>query len=137
MVEKRSGGLRLLRYLWAAPGTVLGLPFLGAAMLTGGRTAVRNGILEVHGGVVAALLHRLVPIPGGATALTLGHVVLGRTEAALAESRSHELIHVRQYERWGPFFIPAYLLSSLYLLLARRDCYRENPFEEEAFRLGT
>jgi hypothetical protein len=42
-------------------------------------------------------------------AITLGHVVLATTESALKKTRSHERVHVRQYERWGPFFIPAYL----------------------------
>lgn len=135
MLETGPAGSRLLRYLWALPGTLLGLPFLGVAILTGGRVFVRRGIVEVHGGVVAWLLRRCVPIRGGAAALTLGHVVLGRSAAALAESRSHERIHVRQYERWGPLFLPAYLLASLYLLLSRRDYYHENPFEREAFRL--
>ena len=41
---------------------------------------------------------------------------------------------MRQYERWGPFFIPAYLAASLWMLVTGRDPYRENPFEREAFR---
>ena len=40
---------------------------------------------------------------------------------------------MRQYERWGPFFIPAYLLSSLVQLLRRRDPYLDNRFEREAY----
>ncbi len=48
-----------------------------------------------------------------AAAITFGHTVLARTQADLDASRSHERIHVRQYERWGLFFIPAYLLCSL------------------------
>jgi hypothetical protein len=67
-------------------------------------------------------------------AMTLGHTVIGRTTAALDLSRRHELVHVRQYERWGPLFIPAYLICSLWLRLAGRDAYRDNPFEVEAFR---
>jgi hypothetical protein len=30
-------------------------------------------------------------------------------------------------------FIPAYLLTSLYLKVRGRDAYRDNPFEREAF----
>ena len=45
--------------------------------------------------------------------MTLGHVVLGRSAAALAETRAHERVHVTQCERWGPFFLPAYAASSL------------------------
>jgi hypothetical protein len=50
--------------------------------------------------------------------------------------RSHELVHVRQYERWGVLFIPAYLLCSLVLWLTGRDPYRDNPFEREAYAKG-
>ena len=52
--------------------------------------------------------------------MTLGHVVLGRSAAALAETRAHERVHVTQCERWGPFFVPAYAASSLRRLGARR-----------------
>jgi len=67
-------------------------------------------------------------------AITLGHVVLGRTNAALDLSRDHEAIHVGQYERWGPLFIPAYLICSLILFVRGRDPYRDNPFEKAAYQ---
>ena len=123
----------LASILMGFPATLLGLPIAGAAWLTGGAASVRDGVLEAHGGIVSVLLRRWVPIAGGALALTLGHIVLGRSAAALDETRNHERIHVRQYERWGPFFLPAYLLASVYLLLAGHDCYYENPFERDAF----
>jgi hypothetical protein len=47
--------------------------------------------------------------------------------------RAHEQVHVRQYERWGPLFVPAYLLSSLVELLRGRRPYRDNWFEREAY----
>jgi len=65
--------------------------------------------------------------------MTLGHVILGRTLADLDRTRFHEWIHVRQYERWGPLFLPAYLLASAWLWICGRNCYLENPFEVEAF----
>jgi len=68
--------------------------------------------------------------------MTWGHVILGQTAAALDFSREHELIHVRQYERWGPLFIPAYLLCSAVIWLRGGDPYRDNPFECEAYRLA-
>ena len=71
--------------------------------------------------------------PFRAAAMTLGHVIIGRDEWCLDSSREHELVHVRQYERWGPLFIPAYLSSSLYLWLRGRDAYFDNPFECEAY----
>jgi hypothetical protein len=123
----------LIGYLWAAPNTALGLVCAGAARLTGGRARVVDGIVEAHGGVVAWGLRRLVPLPGGAAALTLGHVVLGRDAAALAATRAHERVHVRQYERWGVLFLPAYAAASLWALARHRSAYRANRFEREAF----
>ena len=72
-------------------------------------------------------------IGSGAAALTLGHVVWGRDGQCLVRSRAHERVHVRQYERWGPLFLPAYLLSSLLQLLRGRNPYRENHFERQAY----
>jgi hypothetical protein len=65
--------------------------------------------------------------------MTLGHTILGRDRESLEVSREHEHVHVRQYERWGPLFIPAYLGSSAWMWLRGRDAYRDNPFEVEAF----
>jgi hypothetical protein len=75
-------------------------------------------------------------MPVDAIAMTLGHVVVGRTAAGLDLAREHELVHVRQYERWGPLFGPAYVLASAYLWFAGRDPYRDNPFEREAYALA-
>ncbi len=86
----------------------------------------------MHGPLLGWALTRLVPIPGGAAAMTLGHVVLGRDATCLERTRAHERVHVQQGERWGPFFVPVYLLASLYLLVAGRDAYHDNPFEREA-----
>jgi hypothetical protein len=68
--------------------------------------------------------------------MALGHVVLGRDEAALDRTRAHERVHVRQAERWGPLFVPAYLLIGAWLLVRRRDPYRDHPFEVEARGVG-
>jgi hypothetical protein len=48
------------------------------------------------------------------------------------EGRRHERVHVRQYERWGPLFIPLYLGASAWALVNGRDPYCDNPFEREA-----
>lgn len=116
--------------LWASPWTVVGLSFGLLALVTGGSVRRRSRTVEFHGGLAAWLLARL---PGSPSAMTLGHAILGRTALALDMARSHELVHVRQYERWGPFFVPAYLLSSLAVWLAGKDAYYDNPFEREAF----
>jgi hypothetical protein len=74
-----------------------------------------------------------VLLDGGASAITLGHVVLGRDERALAQTRAHERIHVRQYERWGAAFLPAYGAASLWAILSGGHYYFDNSFEREAF----
>lgn len=123
---------RLFAYLWAFPVSLLGLVFTGAALLTGARARGVNGVLEVHGGGAAFFLRRLVPLRGGAAAMTLGHVVLGRDEGCLERTRPHERAHVRQCERWGMFFIPAYAAASLVAALRGRHYYRDNAFERDA-----
>ena len=80
------------------------------------------------------LLRRAVPIDGGALAMTFGHVVVGRDGRALEVSRAHERVHVRQCERWGPLFIPAYLVASLWAWWCGRGAYEGNVFEVEAYR---
>jgi hypothetical protein len=124
---------RLLRYLWASPNTLLGLLIAAIARLTGGSVSVVRGVVEVHGGFATAFLRRGLPLIGSGAAMTIGHVVLGQDANCLESTREHERVHVEQYERWGPFFLPAYAAACLYLWLTGRDPYRENPFEKEAY----
>ena len=122
---------KVLAYLWASPATALGLLFALLA-LRGGRMAGRDGVLEVYGPLVRWALTHVTIVPGGVAAITFGHVVLGCDGGALEWSRTHERVHVRQYERWGPFFVPAYLAASLWAYLRGRDFYLDNRFEREA-----
>ncbi|HEU4363967.1 MAG TPA: hypothetical protein VFT13_00735 [Candidatus Krumholzibacteria bacterium] len=124
--------LRAGSYLWALPVTLFGLGLAGCALLSGGRVRRVSGVLEAHGGAAAVLLRRFVPLRGGASAMTLGHVVLGRDAGALERTRVHERAHVRQCERWGVLFIPAYALASALAAARGRHYYRDNCFEREA-----
>ena len=124
---------RAAAYAWAGPTTLVGLTAAGFARLTGGSVRAIDGVLEVHGGFATFALRRLTLLPGGAAAMTLGHVVLGVSAAALDVTRAHERVHVRQCERWGPLFLPAYGAASVWLWLRGRDAYRDNPFEREAY----
>lgn len=117
--------------LWAAPASVLGLLLGILAVVSGGRLCRRGRVIEIQGGLARKFLETF---PGEPIAMTLGHTVIGRTAAALDVTRQHELVHVRQYERWGPLLIPSYLLCSLWLWLTGKDPYRGNPFEAQAFR---
>ncbi|HEX6983881.1 MAG TPA: hypothetical protein VF170_00830 [Planctomycetaceae bacterium] len=125
---------RLLRYAWALfPGTLLGLLCVPLALFGGGRCRVVRGCVEVHGGAVTWLLRHGLPWIGGGAAMTLGHVIIGQNEKCLDRSRDHEHVHVRQYERWGPLFVPAYLAASIWAWSRGRSAYLDNPFEREAF----
>ncbi|MEQ1910489.1 MAG: hypothetical protein ABMA15_16840 [Vicinamibacterales bacterium] len=122
----------ILRYLWATPATLLGV----AAIVAGCRRArvrVVDGVVEAHGPAIAWGLRHLTFIEHGAAALTLGHVVLGVDATSLEWTRAHERVHVRQYEAWGPLFLPAYVAFSIWARVRGKHFYFDNPFEVEAF----
>lgn len=111
---------RLAGYLWAAPLTAGGL-LLGALSCT--RPQVRDGVLLFSDarGVGGRMLRWR-----GFAAATLGHAVI-TARAPTTRLLRHELVHVRQAERWGPLFVPLYLAGLL------RYGYRRNPFERAAY----
>jgi hypothetical protein len=122
-----------LLYLWTAPNSLLGLLLVPLALLQGGRARFVRGVLEAHGGIITRFLNRGLPWVGGGAAMTLGHVVWGRDQESLEYTREHERVHVRQYERWGPLFIPLYLLAAARAKWRGEHPYLDNPFEREAF----
>ena len=124
--------LRAFTYLCALPTTCIGLLFVPLALISGEIHFV-DGVLELSGRWIEFILSRMVPIYGGAAAMTLGHVVIGRDQHCLEFTRRHERVHVRQAERWGPLFIPAYLTASAIVKLRGRQAYMDNPFEREAY----
>jgi hypothetical protein len=128
----RSALFRTARYLWALPYSLLGLAFGLAALLFGATARRQRGALEFAGGALGRTLARLPPSVSFA-AITFGHVILGTDHGTLAQMRDHEQVHVRQYERWGPLYVPAYLLSSFIELLRGRRPYLDNYFEREAY----
>ena len=127
--------LRLLAWVWASPWTAVGLAAGAVGLASGGRVQRRGTAIEFHGGGVTWLLDHW---PGQVlvAAMTLGHVVLGRDALYLDVTRAHELVHIRQYERWGPLFVPAYLLCSALIWARGGDAYRDNPFEREAYSIA-
>lgn len=127
---------RLLVYVWVLPTSAVGLSFFPLALLNRQRSwAVVDGVLELHGPGIAWLLRNCTLLPGGASAITFGHVVLARDAASHNRTRAHERVHVRQCQRWGPLFIPAYLTASLIAKLRGGDAYRDNIFEREAYSI--
>ncbi len=129
-----SAVYRIVPYVWAFPTTALGLTALLVASSLGRiGTQIVDGVLELHGGWISLFLSRCTPLRGGASAMTLGHVVLGRDLTLLELTRDHERVHVRQCERWGPLFIPAYLMASAIAYVGGGRAYDDNAFEREAF----
>ena len=124
--------LRILAMLWALPYALMGFLVGGIGVCTGGTVRVRGRVLEFHGGFVTWFVRHL-PGCDYVFAMTLGHTILGRSADALDIARDHEMVHVRQFERWGPFMGPAYLLASFVLWITGRRPYRDNPFEREAY----
>jgi len=109
--------------IWAAPMSLIGLslaPFFR-------RHSVVYGLLLCEG---AEWPRRL---GWRYRAITFGHVVLSVDELD-DETLRHELEHVRQSERWGALFIPAYLGASVAAVAAGGHPYRDNPFEAAARR---
>jgi hypothetical protein len=124
---------RAILYLWVLPTSCVGLIFLPFIRLTGGGYQIIDGVLELHGGIVQRMLARYTLLKGGASAMTLGHVVIGQDLESLRWSRAHERVHVRQCERWGPLFLPVYGLASLLAMMRGQRAYLDNPFEREAY----
>ena len=129
-VERERAGRQGVRVLQA--GTVAGDRFdLDRHVAVSAAT----GAIEAQGGLLPALLSSR-RFRFSIAALTVGHVIFGPDRDSLRRCRDHEHVHIRQYERWGPFLPPLYLLSSAAALLRGRDPYRDNRFEQEAFRLS-
>lgn len=124
--------MRWLGVVWALPVSLVGVLFALLACASGGRYQSRNGVLEVSGGWPAKLLCRGFPFCGPAAAITLGHVVLGASQQALDKTRSHERVHVRQYERWGILFVLAYPLAGAWAWIKGGNPYWDNIFERQA-----
>ncbi len=122
---------RALGYLAALPVSAVAAAAVPFVLATGGRARVRDGVLEVEGGVLGPLLTRgISSFPIGA--ITLGHVVLAADASALVKAQAHERVHVAQYERFGALFPLLYLAASLRAVSRGGRAYRDNVFEREA-----
>ena len=89
----------------------------------------RAGVIEIAGNARTPLLRKL---SRHFVAITLGHVILGRNHGSLNRCRSHEHVHVRQYERWGALMPVLYLLASVRAWATGKHFYWDNVFEVEA-----
>lgn len=117
--------------LWASPNSLIGLALGLLLMPFGARMRIVDGVIEI------AARHTPPRRRWPFAAITFGHVVLGTHAQELQRLRAHERVHVRQCERWGPLFLPAYLLAGLWQWMRGQDAYWDNPFEVEARRIGS
>ena len=131
-LEKCPRVISLAKVFWAAPWSFLGASVGIVGLLTGGEFRRQGKIMEFWGGVIPLFL-RYFPFVAGSPVATFGHVVVGRSTRHLDACRPHQMIHVRQYECWGPLFVPAYLTCWFVLLSRGRHPYYDNPFEREAY----
>ena len=116
---------RIAAYAWASPNTLIGLVGGLAVLPCGGTVRIVRGVAEFAAGI---------PLRVRFDAITLGHVIIGVSEAKLSAARDHEHVHVRQYEAWGPFFLLAYAASSAWQFVHGRNVYYDNYFERQARR---
>jgi hypothetical protein len=116
--------LTALGFLWTLPNTIIGL-LVGSLTFQVPRATAGVLLFDRRPRGVSKVLARL-----GRTAMTIGFVVIG-TQRVHGPLLDHELRHVRQYCRWGPFFLPVYGL--LYL----RFGYDRHPFELAASKDAT
>jgi hypothetical protein len=130
---KLSVSSRIMIYAWVLPTSAVAIPIVVCNALTRGGFHWVSGVLEVEGPAVRLVLSlRIV----SAAALTLGHVVLYSDDMARHRFRNHEMVHVRQAEKWGPIFLPAYLLLSIHSWRKTGSGYWEHPWEVEARKSG-
>jgi hypothetical protein len=122
---------KTLKYVWAFPATLLGLGAVGLTAMTGGSVQYVAGVIEAWGGFSAWLFER--GLGRRVSAMTLGHVIIGIDKHFLHRARAHEHVHIQQYEKWGPLFIPLYLASSVFAWVQGKHYYRDNVFEREAY----
>ena len=128
--------LKVLKLLWAAPCSVVGLLLAAVPLAFGGKAVWRRGALEVtyrQRQANCGKLAKALPFRG----IVFGHVIVAVTDEELCRMGAHERVHVEQYEHWGPLFFLAYGLSSLWQLFRGRNPYWHNHFEVQARQRST
>ena len=123
-------------YLWVSPCTLLGLCVLAIPKHGDRQVKFHRGTIGIFGPGIERILS-MVPIEDGAAAMTIGHTILARDERAWLTTFRHEFVHVRQYQWFGPFFVPAYFLESLWQWFLGRHPYVDNRFEVQARKYET
>jgi hypothetical protein len=121
---------KIILGIWTFPNSFLGLLFIFLAVK--GSVHIVDGSVEIESPLIANVFQKITNSEGSLLALTLGQFVIGCNKTVLRSARKHERVHVRQYERWGILFIPAFFIASFYAKLGGRHPYKDNIFEREA-----
>lgn len=108
----------VIGFIWALPATIIGFFLQFLYGIQGRRTFNDQGVLEVR-------VKRI--IPKFAAAQTWGIIVFSRIPFKYV--RTHEYAHVRQWMVWGPFFLIAYPLASVWARIKHGEWYEHNYFE--------
>ncbi len=132
LASAKDGVALMAKIAWAAPWSLWGVFWGVLGLLTGGGVQRSGRIIEFWGGCLPLFL-KYFPFVAGSPVATFGHVVLGRTWRHLEPCRPHQMIHVRQYECWGPLFVPVYLICGAVMWCIGKRPYYDNPFEREAY----
>jgi hypothetical protein len=119
--------------VWALPLTLLGLSFALPVALWRGHVHVVRGktVALLVRGPLADIILGHHPF-GAMTAMAIGHVIVSEAQGLSARILTHELVHVRQAEVWGPLFPVVYMGSSAWAALQGKDAYWHNHFEMAA-----
>jgi hypothetical protein len=123
-----------LRDLWRAlPGDLMGLLVMRGCGIPGPTRLVEAGdvtaVLVEDPRIERWFSTHLIPV----TAQTLGRYVFARGPVP-AGILAHECEHIRQWQKFGPFYLPLYLASSALALVRGRKPYWDNAFETAARR---
>lgn len=120
-----------LKYLWASPNTLLAVPFMLPTLWGDGKLRMADGSIQITNWWTWKALGLI-----GAQGLTLGHAVIYSDSLSALFAHRHEMVHVRQYETFGPFFLPLYFMLSFHAWRTGEHYYMGNLFEVEAYGKG-
>jgi len=127
-----AGGRARLAAAWRfLPGDLMGMLVMVAC---GGLRVSRKVTLDGQEALLVEdprAARYLDHVPLRPYAQTLGRYVLAREPLPEATLR-HEVEHVRQWSRLGPFFLALYGLDSIRAVLTGGNHYRDNRFEQAA-----
>lgn len=115
----------ILLWLWSLPTTLVG--FLWCLVCQPVKVRWRNGVVEMQ----------VKWLPMHAAGETMGRLVLYTVVldgTVYNKIQPHEMHHVKQNEKWGPLFGPAYGVACLVAMAEGKDFYFDNYFEVEARR---